>query len=36
MQCENNIILGLQRSGGFAEYMTDTHNSVLLPDSVDG
>jgi (R,R)-butanediol dehydrogenase/meso-butanediol dehydrogenase/diacetyl reductase len=36
MQCENNIILGLQRSGGFAEYMTlDTHNSVLLPDSVD-
>ena len=36
MQCENSIILGLQRSGGFAEYMTlDTHNSVLLPDSVD-
>ena len=36
MQCENNIILGLQRSGGFAEYITlDTHNSVLLPDSVD-
>ena len=36
MQCENNIILGLQRSGGFAEYMTlDTHNSVLLPDSID-
>jgi (R,R)-butanediol dehydrogenase/meso-butanediol dehydrogenase/diacetyl reductase len=36
MQCQDNIILGLQHSGGFAEYMTlDTHNSVLLPDSVD-
>ena len=30
------IILGLQRSGGFAEYMAlDINNSVLLPDSID-
>jgi len=36
LQCANNTIVGLQRAGGFAEYMTlDTHNSVLLPDSID-
>ena len=36
LQCDHNIILGLQRSGGFAEYMTlDTNNSVLLPDTID-
>jgi (R,R)-butanediol dehydrogenase/meso-butanediol dehydrogenase/diacetyl reductase len=36
LQCESNIIVGLQRSGGFAEYLAlDTHNSILLPDSVD-
>ncbi|MDG2461436.1 MAG: alcohol dehydrogenase catalytic domain-containing protein [Luminiphilus sp.] len=36
LQCDNNIILGLQRAGGFAEYVAlDTQNSVLLPDSVD-
>ena len=36
LQCNDNIIIGLQRSGGFAEYMTlDINNSVLLPDSVD-
>jgi (R,R)-butanediol dehydrogenase/meso-butanediol dehydrogenase/diacetyl reductase len=36
LQCQDNIILGLQRSGGFAEYMAlDINNSVLLPDSID-
>ena len=36
MLCESASILGLQRAGGFAEFLAlDTHNSVLLPDSID-
>ena len=36
MQCEHNVIVGMQHAGGFAEYLVlDTHNSILLPDSVD-
>lgn len=35
MLCTSASILGLQGAGGFAEYMAlDTHNSLLLPDSI--
>ncbi len=34
--CKENLILGMEGPGGFAEYMAiDTHNSILLPDSVE-
>ncbi len=33
--CKENLILGMEGQGGFAEYMAiDAHNSNLLPDSM--
>ena len=35
-QCKKNEVIGMLHPGGFAEYIClDTHNSIILPESVD-
>ncbi|MGK0460785.1 MAG: (R,R)-butanediol dehydrogenase/meso-butanediol dehydrogenase/diacetyl reductase [Candidatus Azotimanducaceae bacterium] len=35
-QCEHNTVIGMQLPGGFADFVClDTHNSIMLPDSLD-